>query len=493
MTSSKMILINPAKILLPEMNEEVKKTLQYRDRSVEFQISKLKREARYRNSDWAARRVLQLKEEVIKSACWADNDGNWYTYSGLANILSQRFGWQLDSSAVEYPEPQLIPWERKPEHTPYPHQKEALEACIKHKHTGISAPTGSGKSFIIMLLLKHYGLKSVVMTPSKDITLQMYEELVYRFGKKYVGMFGGGKKESSKLFTIAVAQSLSNLEPGTKDYENISSAKVFISDESHTTPAETFDRVCMGPMQNAPYRFFFSATQMRNDGSDIILKGITGDVSYEISFAELVERGVLAKPICKIFSVPKGSLSSSTDPKTEMRMNLYENNMVNRLAADLANKSVGLGRPTVILIEEIKQFVQLYSYIKVPFAFCHGDKAGKHEDISFLPENIRIPDNKKSIDDFNSGKIKLIIGTSCITTGVDLKPTKTLINLQGGSSPIKYYQGLGRGTRVVNGKKDFWYIDFEIMGSATLERHCKLRAGFFEDLKVGNVSWVNKK
>jgi hypothetical protein len=359
----------------------------------------------------------------------------------------------------------------------------------------------SGKSACIVQLVKHYGLKTIIATPSSSISEQLYDELTERFGVRYVGMYGAGKKKSNKLITIAVAQALTRIEEGSEAWEDLKDSDMFIFDEAHATPADTFEKVCMGVAKNCPYRYFFSATHVRNDGSELILKGVTGPIRYAISFSELVEQGILARPVWKMFSVPACAASPQRDAKAETRNQLYKNPKVNSFAADIANKAVLMAnRPTVILIEEFSQFVRLYPHLKVPFVFAHGginlnskdidpDLASK---IGAIPEHIWKMDSKDAIAKFVNGEVKLIVGTSAISTGVDLKPTQCLIYLQGGTSEIKVKQAIGRGTRMgVEGKTDFWVVDFLVNGSKTCTKHALVRKELYEEL-MGTVDIVGK-
>ena len=96
----------------------------------------------------------------------------------------------------------------------------------------------------------------------------------------------------------------------------------------------------------------------------------------------------------------------------------------------------------------------------------------------------------EAIEKFNTGAVKLLIGTSAVSTGVDLKPTQCLIYMQGGISEIKVKQAIGRGTRMgVPGKKDCWVVDFIVMGSKTLERHAMARKEMYEEL-IGEVDII---
>jgi superfamily II DNA or RNA helicase len=474
--------LNPAVIILPRGGDDVKEFLSYRDKSVEFQIHRMKMDARYRHADWAIARIEELKGQVKKYACWEDEEGRTLSYAGLAKDLKGRFGWTIENN-IEYPEPKALPWKKMPEFDLWEHQQKAFDNCLEYKHCGISSPTGSGKTRTFISIIKHFGLPTVIAVPSASIANQIHDELLERFGPKYVCMYGDGKKKSDKLITVGVAQALTRIEPGTDHWDNLSKKKVFIFDETHVVGADTFENVAMKVAANAPYRFFFSATHVRSDGTAMILKGITGDIAYSISFQDLVARGILAEPKFKMFAVNTDSFSSSSDAKKETRAHFYSNDNVNQLAADIANKCVlGSDRPTVILIEEFKQFKHLYPKLKVPFVFAHGTASKDNEDLAGIPKEHIEQDPQEAIRKFNSGEVKLLIGTSAVSTGVDLRPTKAIIMMQGGTSQVKVYQGIGRATRMVPGKKDFIVIDFYIKGSKVCERHAMIRKEMYEDL-----------
>jgi len=89
--------------------------------------------------------------------------------------------------------------------------------------------------------------------------------------------------------------------------------------------------------------------------------------------------------------------------------------------------------------------------MSIPFTFVHG---GASDDAKqFLPQKYWKCDVEAAVKDFNEGKIQCLIGTSAISTGVDLLPVGCLIYLQGGTSEIKVRQAIGRGTRIIPGKK----------------------------------------
>ena len=139
----------------------------------------------------------------------------------------------------------------------------------------------------------------------------------------------------------------------------------------------------------------------------------------------------------------------------------------------------------VILLEEFRQFSLLLNHLSVPFEFVHG--GASEEAKEFIPKEYWDSDTEAAIARFNSGQTKVLIGTSAISTGVDLRPVGCLIYMQGGTSEIKIKQAIGRGTRITEGLKDFWVVDFIIKGSPVLERHAGVRADMYQD--IGTVEF----
>lgn len=470
---------SPSTIWLPSDDEAVKKFLTYKDKQVQYLISRLKKSYKwaYNCPEYLQTKLDQLNQQINQCLIKYDNDQP-YTYSGLAYMLSQKFGWTYEKPSYTLSN-KLIPWHKTPP-TCRPYQEEAIVALENAGHGAISLPTGSGKSLCLIYLVKRNPVQTVIVTPFRAITTQLYKDFVNFFGAKHVGQYGDGKKDYKKLITIATAQSLSNLSPDDEAYRVLSQCKVMMFDESHMCVPDTMEHVCMGILGLAERRYFVSATQTRTDGSELLLKGIIGPIVYNKPFNELVEEKYLKKPIFKIFSVPAYGSYSAQDAKQETRKQLYQNPNVNKIVGKIVSIAYRKGRQTVIIIEEFRQFLSLLNFLTVPFEFVHG---GISQDAKeFIPKEYWESDIEGAIERFNSGKTKVLIGTSAISTGVDLRPVGCLIYLQGGISEIKIKQAIGRGTRMVPEIDNFWVIDFMVKNSPVLERHCKIRMDLYHDM-----------
>src|SRR5690606_20836164 len=99
-------------------------------------------------------------------------------------------------------------------------------------------------------------------------------------------------------------------------------------------------------------------------------------------------------------------------------------------------------------------------------------------------------DPEKLVDDFNAGKLPILVGTGCISIGTDIRTPKTLINLQAGVSEIRIRQAIGRGTRRTEDKRWFNYWDFCVKVNnpvnpdyqAITHRHALTRAKIFRSV-----------
>jgi superfamily II DNA or RNA helicase len=501
-------LESPTLARLPDTFDErlLQAHLKYVDKKVDFEIKRLKNGAHWYVKDEESQqdydaKMAALKASRQKSLLFRDESGLW-TYSGLAPKLAEKFsdGYEADYTL---PEPKLIPYANKPKHEARHYQTAAADALLATAGRGprrVEIGTGLGKSTIIRMVLKQLGLKSIIMAPSTNIAEQLFDDLVHHFGKRYVGFFGGGKKQADKLFTVGIDDSLTKVEKGSEHWKELSKAQVFIADESHLCPAETLQRVCFGLAAAAPYRFFFSATQVRNDGLELVLDGITGETVYSMTVREGVDEGYLARPHFRMVRTQSDEKSYSSDPNKLTRAHLYYNPRVNRAAAMLANRFVGaMKKPTVILVEELEQFTHLLPHLKHEVAFAHGPLTKDTKKL--VPSQFHDQKPSDLVEQFNAGKIPILVGTSCISTGTDIRVVEATLYLQGKSSEVKVKQAVGRDTRggskgfVMNPwtnqqKVDCIHVDFDVVNVDTVHRHADIRAGFYDEI-YGPVEYID--
>jgi len=485
-------LVSPTKIVIPKEDlsslqiDQLGTALTYTDQKSVFELAKLKR-----NAHWYSEEIFEEKKAELKSQTKVcilfEEENQFWTYSGLQPVVERVLNTKVLVKEFTYPEPKLLPWSEKPSYEMYPYQVSAMEKLLEARHGGVSIGTGLGKSFIIANVTKAYGLKTVIMAPSASIAEQLVRDFTKWFGKKYVGSYFDGKKEPKKLIVIGTSQSFTRITPESDHWDLLSKTEVFIADESHQCPAKTLASVCFGLLAKAPYRFFFSATQVRNDGSEILLDAITGPIIFEMTVREGVDGKYLAKPIFHMTSVPANGEFRSPDVNVMTRKHLYYNPAITAHVGKLCNTAAKAGMPVLVLIEEVQQFTNLLPYLRFEVGFAHGPLA---DNKSKVPPEFHDSDPNKLVDDFNAKKIPILVGTSCISTGTDVKAVKFLIYWQGGKSEIQVKQAIGRSTRLTPDKTHCHVVDFWVRdpnGEVTtknwiLGKHASERIEIYNDL-----------
>lgn len=454
--------------MTPQVVERARRFLTFQDSGVAYMLAQHRKKFQWKRSDpedWLAHEE-ELKLKLKRCILFEDEKG-LYTYSGLADEISQVL--VCDAPVVRNlvrPEPLGMVWAKLPENEARFYQIEAEAALLDVGHGAIEMGTGLGKSRILMNLVHRLGLQTLVVAPSASILSQLVKDFRRHLGERYVGQVGDGKKKFDRLITIATFQSLTRMEPGDEAWEKLSKADVFMVDESHMCPASTLEKVCMGIARNARYRFFVSATQVRGDGSGIVLKGITGPIVYSMTVENGVDKGFLAKPHFKMIRVPSKDRFESIDVTKMTRKHLYYNPDIIEKAARIANQAVAkLGHKVLIQVEEITQFAHLLRHLEFAPRFAHGAAKSDPDLRSKLPEEYWDSDPQELVDQFNNEEFPILVGTSCIGTGTDIKVPETIINLMGGCSPIGIPQAVGRGTRQHTyhdgrRKKSFNFVDF---------------------------------
>jgi len=489
-------IVEPTRVNIDENApiDAIRKYLAFKDMGVLYQIKQFKANKwllkKITNEEWSER-LHSLEAQVDRSALFEDSNG-YYTYSGLAEDLSQQFGLHL-TNTIKYTKPTPLSWTHTPPDLRY-FQEDVVKLFLQHKHAAVNLAVGMGKSYIALHIAQRLGLKTVVMVPFSAIANQLYATFTKHLGKYRVGMFGDGRKDTSKLITIAVAQSLVRVEEGTPEWDDLQGVKVLVSDESHMNPASTLEGVCMGLLRNAEYRFALSGTQLRSDGSEIVLKGLVGPIVYSKNIQDGVREGFLAKPKFIVYRYNSQDPYRSADTNKMTQKHLYLNPDINTLVANIVNISSGkMGQSVLVLIDEFGQFNMIYPQFTSNFKFAHGGatKANKKH----IPPEFWKSEPLDLIEEFNQLKFPVMVGTSCCSTGADFKVPKTVIYLRGGKSEIDFTQSLGRGVRKFdNGtyKKDsFTFIDFWCRNVPALDRHAKARIAYMKaiggDIKIIDI------
>ncbi len=490
--------LNCAQIVVNGDDDEIAaldRDLTFKDLKAVQQHLQFKKSGRYfipkHGHDVYQRRLDELAEKIFVKLV-ENQEGEFVTYAGFATRL-ERDGWKLEGQCpLNAIEADLGNWDVNADgHALRYYQKEAVTALLGARHAAISLPTGAGKSSCIEDLIRQHRVKTLVIAPSKSIFKQLFTQFTKTFGSSLVGRFGDGKKESKKQIVVGIDKSVTKVEQGCNFYDDLVSSRLLIIDESHLASTEIIKKICLGLGATAQFRYFVSATQFRNDGADLLLEGLIGPTVYEKTLTALVDEGFLARP--KYLAVKVTSPTSFVGEYDDMiQTHVYDNPELARAAATLGNRFAAAGKSVLILIDRMAQFRRMLPFLAGDFGFAHGTMS--KEEKSEIPERWWKDDVENLVERFNNKDLKLLVGTTCITTGTDLRPTDVILYLMTGKSEIRVCQARGRATRLVPGKTDFTFVDFdiEIPGVApyknVLHQHFKQRLGFYGIQKIPTIS-----
>lgn len=174
-----------------------------------------------------------------------------------------------------------------------PHQKAAAERAMAEKSGQIIIPARGGKTVTACAIIDKTKKKTLWLTHRKPLFVQTHRELekvlcrnVYRIG---AGL--NHFTENGDIF-IAMVATLRN-RPDILHWMRRNIGLVII-DECHHVPSATFTDVLKG--FQCDKKIGLTATPIRKDGMEFLLKAMFGDVVYEIDIEHLKEQGILMQP-----------------------------------------------------------------------------------------------------------------------------------------------------------------------------------------------------
>lgn len=487
----RFIIENPTKAYMNSYLEEellaLEKELSYKNEAYAYDVK------RHINNKWLRsknhaiweKKLKELQSLVNNTLVFQDEKGPYIRPGSIPYVKNIQFTVE---NKIKYSSFKKIAWAHKLPFELYPYQEESVKKLLDVKHGNVELTTGSGKTIILLKLLRESGLSAVVIVPSVSIFNEILGKAEYFLGKGLVGGYGDGKKNIDKKITIAIGDSLVNIKDDTKEQKFFREKQMFISDESHLLPSETLEKVCHKLLENIPYRFFLSGTQTRNDGTEKLLQSIIGPTVHTLSTKEAVEKGYICPHKFRIVRVESSNPNfNSKEPLEEKRVHFLGNKNIAAFIAKLANFEGSKGRQTLVLVEELHQISSLIKLLNVPYAYAHSSK--NKEDLE--KRGIEKVDSKEAVDKFNKNEVKVLIGTSCISTGTNIFPCHNTVNWAGGSSEIKTKQGaVGRSIRLHshNPFKDRCLLkekciiyDFDVVDNYTMREHLKQRIIYYRD------------
>lgn len=485
-------IVNPSKAFIlaatTDEMESLRKQLTYTNTSAQHLVKRHINNKWFRQANQTQWEIQYeaLKKNVHNTLVFQEGPGVYIRPGSIPYLKDLNL--QVTSD-VKYPVPHKVPWNKILPFELYGYQEESCINLMDVRHGNVELCTGAGKSAILLKVCRETGFRTAIVAPSKSIFLELLEKFEHHLGKANVGTFGDGKKKIGKRFTICIADSLANIKEGTPEWDFFSGLDMLCIDESHTWGAETLEDVCHGVMAKIPYRMFFSGTQTRGDGGKKLLQSIISKTVCTLGTAEAREKGYISDHDFTIVQLESSNPNFQSADALEMkRVHFLGNKNIAAFAAKLANaQAIAYGKQTLILVEELNQIAMLAKLLTVPFVYAHSEaKADRLAELGLTKVK-----PAESVEAFNRGEAKVLIGTSCIATGTNIFPVHSCINWVGGASEIKTKQGaVGRSVRhgIANPyakncvpKDKATIYDFEVSDIYLMVKHLEDRIEYYKD------------
>jgi len=376
-------------------------------------------------------------------------------------------------------------------------QKESIDFFYeKNKNAVFSVPTGAGKTFVAIEILKRLlkeepDLRTLIVVP-KNIILEMWSKELREHGFHWnkVGIYNGDCKEYSR---ITITTNASSLKLNYKMFDFI------IADELHNMGTERMLKLIS---HNFKYKLGLSATPERTDYSHwkiyktfdfnvyeySIKDALEDDVLNKFEFYDIVldlpdkqrekydelsmNIGTIMKTIgsfSKFMALPNSDkrklmLLKLMNARKEMIWNYKEKlRIVSALCKEYAETS-----KILVFSQYNKTTNNLYYYL--------GSEGVKSASIHSSLSN---DERCKSLKDFSEDKVNVLLATKVLDEGYNLPRIDVGIILAGERTARQTIQRLGR---VLRKKKKSSKL-FQIYVSDTFESNvAEERSNFFKEL-----------
>lgn len=341
-----------------------------------------------------------------------------------------------------------------------PYQAECIKALWSYfkKEKGnplVVAGTGSGKSYIISLLIESIkkvrpDFKFLIVSHVKEIIEQNAKELQKIMPNEAIGIYSAGLgSKRVRNITFASIQSIFRKAEIFKD------VGMLIIDEAHLLSKDAdsmYQKLILG-LDNPKLKIVgLTATPMRMDQGSLISDGsIFTDIAYEVPIRSLITWGYL----CPLISKPKESVDLSS-----VKMSGFDFNSVDLEIAFAKDQLI-----TKHCTEIIKNGEGRKSWL----IFCSGINHAKLVSEKFCTLGVKADyitgemvtfERDKKIEDFKNGTIKCLCNVNVLTTGFNYPGVDLVGLLRATKSASLYIQMVGRGSRTCANKSNCLVLDY---------------------------------
>jgi len=343
-----------------------------------------------------------------------------------------------------------------------PYQKACIDKLWDHIRTKDTnpvcvLPTGSGKSAIQAQLAKDvisWGGKILFLSHVKELIQQVADHISKIAPELPIGIYSAGLNSRDLGYPITVA----GIQSAVNAVKDFGSIDIICIDEAHLLPedGEGMYRTLLTALReiNPAVRLIgMTATPFRLS-SGLICKpeNLLNEICYSVGIRELIRDGYLS-PLRS-----KAGLAEPDLSKVHVRGGEFIADELEAAMNDEMKVALTVGE-ILELTKERKSVLVFASGVAhgnriASMLRCETDSAGE------IYGDTPYGERDSLIRRFREGTLKYLVNVNVLTTGFDAPGVDAVVMLRPTLSPGLYYQQVGRGFRIAEGKKDALILDY---------------------------------
>lgn len=429
-----------------------------------------------------------------------NKDGTTYTYlleSVIPDLYAMKYKPVIDDRRVPAPAPpkptdDMFNFVIHPE-TEEPlilrdYQINAISAVVDAGGYGIIlASTSAGKTLICAALCATYqklGYKTVTIVPNTDLLSQTRDD--YVMCKLDVGEYSGDVKDIKHDHIISTWQALKNAPVMMSEFD------VVIVDECHGAKGPELRKLLVDYGKHIPHRIGVTGTLPKEEVDSMLVHVGLGPVRYTITAAELIERGVLARPDITVYQLEENLTAQYDRYVSEIKIGkpVPYPQFKSEYFPDYPSEKDYLIK-NIPRLEWIADFVISHSELTpTDNTLCLVSSIPVARKLAALIPNsivvngqdVKDPKKRKQIYQMfkNNDGLTVIATVHIAGTGINIPRIHHLVSIDIGKSFIRVIQSIGRGLRKAKGKDSVKITDI-CSDLNTSSEHLKLRKKYYKE------------
>jgi superfamily II DNA or RNA helicase len=347
------------------------------------------------------------------------------------------------------------------------HQRMLIDAAIEHERGCLVSATASGKTLVAAGIISCFrDFKFLFLVNTKTLARQAFADFT-KYGFSKIQLLYEGEKIVDEDAQIVVATRQSYVILDMSKYTDHFDG-VFVDEVHHTPDAYAENLQIMNHLM-CPLRFGLSATYPSDLQQQMCIEAAIGPVIGEFTVEEAIEKGIVAKPIIKLFKTDyHDNIRTLTRWKDVEKKGIVENLSRNRQIMRITKDYMDQGLSVLILIRMIEHgenLMEIARKIRMDAHFIHGETEIE------MREQMRAAMNRKDI--------KCIIASTIWKEGVDIPSLDVVMIADGGMKEGATMQKIGRGLRKTGEKDTVIIVDFFDPSHEYLIKHFGYRCTFY--------------